>query len=130
MFKQAVLQDFISNLPQNKHMDIKNKCITKYKWIVNTFSINKGTSYLEKIFLCEISVFTDGYDLTHTHENNKYHLYNLQLLQNTSHTLSHISQRIPEWNRFYYLQRYNAEVYIYSNIKTSTQLKIVFQLKW
>lgn len=31
MFKQAVLQDFISNLPQNKHMDIKNKCITKYK---------------------------------------------------------------------------------------------------
>lgn len=61
---------------------------------------------MKKSFLCEVSDFMDGHDLTNT-QNNKYYLYNPQHLQKKhfSHTLSHIPQRMSELNRFHYLQR-------------------------
>lgn len=37
---------------------------------------------MRKSFLCEVSDFMDGHDLTNT-QNNKYYLYNPQHLQNT-----------------------------------------------
>lgn len=71
----------------------------------------------------------DGHDLTNTHENNKYHLYNSQHLQNTfliyhKEFLNYIGSII--------YKRYDAEVEVYSKIKTSIPIvsTIVFQLKW
>lgn len=78
-----------------------------------------------------MSIFTDGHDLTNTHENNKYHLYSPQHLPTLfSYIISHTTKNF--WIGSLTYKGYDAEVDAYSKIKTGIPIvsTIVFQLKW